>query len=447
MLPQGALRASTHLHNAGGHQLLDLSHYLWMLQVLLCCLGIFLEVLQHLPDDRVRQNALDLRIRHPARLSLLKFLLAQLPAARGTELLHAALQPLFQLHALRVVRKAQLVRLHRLGVLLGQKLRVRLAAVPLGKVRLELNAAVGILLRLRQSAQLGVAGGAVGEEFVTFFVHAGGAARDGLSVTLDGLRELLLLEEVVSLLLLLVAQLHVDVLLLLLLLQRALRLIQPLQRLRVPVLQQRVLVNVNRRLHVALGSQCITLPSHRPSNQLVVRKKLAPALDGLLARLNALIELLHLIKHGRLVGKEADVSVVQVQRSVIALDGRVKFLFLVVIVTLRLMFQRLLLPPLFRLLLLIHRLRLWLGLRLGRLGWWRCAGRLLATHSLCSCLVTAHHLHPEPHRQRRHHARVLHVGGERGGVGLDVLQHRHKVRLLQEPARLGVHCQLGDKVR
>mmetsp|Transcript_27852 Transcript_27852/g.70045 ORF Transcript_27852/g.70045 Transcript_27852/m.70045 type:complete len:653 (-) Transcript_27852:147-2105(-) len=442
-----APRRLASLHDARRHQLLDLLHDLRVLHVFLGRLGVILEVLQHLAHDRVREDALDLWISHGARLSLLQLVLVQLPAVGGAQLLQATLDSLLQLCALRVLLQPQLVRFHRLGVLLGEELRVGFPTITLGEVGLELDALVRVLLRLGQRAELRVAGGAVRVELVALLVHRRRPAPDGLRVALDGLRELLLLEHLVTLLLLLVAQVHVDILILLLLLQRALRLVQARQRFGVPVLQQGVLVDRDGGLQLPLRSQRVALAGHGARHKLVVREQLAPALDGLGAHLDALVEVLHLVEHRRLVGEEADVGVVQIQRGVVALDGRVKLLLLVVVVALGLVPQRLLLAPLLGLLLIIQlRLRLWLRLWCPGGRRRRRAGALLLTAHTRGRLVATHHLHAQPHRQRLHHARVLHVGAEAGGVGLDALQHGHEVGLLQEPAGLGVHGQLGHEV-
>ena len=82
MLGYGCRRTLAHAHNASPHQLLQLIGNLLVLEVMLRLLGIFLQVLQHLPHDRVGQNVLHLRVLHGLGSPLLQLLLAGIPTCK-----------------------------------------------------------------------------------------------------------------------------------------------------------------------------------------------------------------------------------------------------------------------------------------------------------------------------------------------------------------------------
>jgi len=102
--------------------------------------------------------------------------------------------------------------------------------VPLGKVGRQLDALVRVLDSLVPGTEFGVTRRAVAVELVRLLVHPWRPALERLRVVLHRLWEILRLERLVALLLLLRAQRHVDVRVLLGLLQGTLGLVQPLQR-------------------------------------------------------------------------------------------------------------------------------------------------------------------------------------------------------------------------
>mmetsp|Transcript_30337 Transcript_30337/g.72173 ORF Transcript_30337/g.72173 Transcript_30337/m.72173 type:complete len:622 (+) Transcript_30337:120-1985(+) len=434
---------SAHLDDACADQLLDLGHDLGVAHVLLCSLGVLLHVVEDLAHHRVREDALDLGVGHRPRLALLELVLRDVPLVHRIDLCNAPVEALLQLRVVRVDLEALLVRVHRLVVLLHDKLDVALAGVPLGKGGAELDALVGVLLGLGHRAELDVAGGAVGVVLVALGVHRGRPAHDRLRVALDGLGELLILEEGIALLLLLIGKVEVDVLLLLLLLQCLLGLVQPAEGVGVPVLQERLLVDLDGRLHVALLHQRVGLPCHRAGDQLVVRVHLPAAGDGLVAVLDALVVVAHLIVDGGLVGEEADVRVIELEGRLVALDRLLKLLLLVVRVAPRLLLQRLLLPALPGLLLVVQ-LRLGLRLRLGRRR--RLRFRRWGFPLRRRSIAGVHDGNAEPHGERLHDLGVLEVLSEAARVLLEVADLLHEGGVRDEVAGLGARRELGEEL-
>mmetsp|Transcript_28789 Transcript_28789/g.73365 ORF Transcript_28789/g.73365 Transcript_28789/m.73365 type:complete len:392 (-) Transcript_28789:659-1834(-) len=333
-------RGSLHLHDARGHQLVELAHDVGRLEVVLRRLGVLLEVAQHVLHHGVLQDVLHVGVRHGARLPLLDLLRAGVARREARDGADAALDALLQLLVVGVVLEPRVVRLHRLLVLLAQELQRALAAVALGERGRQLDALVGHLDTVRVRAQLGVARRQVGVELVRFGVHGGRPALERLVVVRHRLGVARLLERGVALVLLLVAQRHVDVLALALVLQRLLRVVQLLERVRVAVLRQRLVEHGDRLLQPLQLGQRRPLARHGLGHQLVVGAQLAPALHRLVAVLHALVILPRLEEHGGAVGEERDVAVVQLQRLVVVGDGLIKALGLVRLVARLLLLQR-----------------------------------------------------------------------------------------------------------
>mmetsp|Transcript_36706 Transcript_36706/g.63035 ORF Transcript_36706/g.63035 Transcript_36706/m.63035 type:complete len:409 (+) Transcript_36706:902-2128(+) len=245
-------------------------------------------------------------------------------------------------------------------------------------------------------------------------------------VLLDRLRVLACLEELVPLLPHRLGNVGVDVRVLLRLLLRLLQLLQLLLHVLRAVLHERILVGVERVVNLAHRLVRVADARKRLGDDLVVGARLAPDLDGLVARGDAALVVLLLKLDGGEVVVVCHLGGQRGDGGLVVLDRLIKLFRLVRRVALLLVAVGLGLQGLGRLLLLRQlNLGLRLGLRLLRLGRW---GRRAGAHALGRLDVDAHQ-----HANHVHDARVLQVHADRLRVLLQLLELHHERRVAQVP--------------
>eukprot|EP01137_Pigoraptor_chileana_P016524 Opistho-2@73428 len=325
-----------HLDDACIDELLNALGDNGVLEVILCGGRALLHLLKDLPHDGVLHNFLDLGVMHRTLGALLRGFASLL---NGLEAPEAALLGLFVagLNAQRC-----LVSLEGLVVLLKKELNRTAASVALHKLGVAFEALLAVLEAERVFHQLRVARGAV-----AIHTRILGIPLDGLRVVLDGAHKIALLKELVALLTLLCGLFGIDVVLQPLLLQLLLKLLNTLENFGCAMLRK-ALAEVGEGL-VQLVLLQIGIPHARIRlcNVSVVGLVLAPNLNGLLAVSNAFGVVTSLEKHRCPVRVECHVSRIECNRRIVVLDGLLKRLAFVCVVSEIFLLQSLLLQLVF----------------------------------------------------------------------------------------------------
>jgi len=373
--------------------------------------------------------------RGPSTLPVSSHLLDRVDAPR---------HPVLELLRLRVHLEPQPVRRQRLVELFLEELEVPLARVPFDERGSERDAGVRVLLPVRPRAQLGVAGGPVGQELVRVGVGARGAAGERFRVVLDRLGKPPLFKRRVPRLLFFVRLARVDVRRLGRGFQRLLRGLHLFERVGGAVLGQRLLVGLDRVRQPPRPRQGGPLARQRARDGRVGRARGAAGVDRRVAVGDRAGRVAGFQLGRRPIGQVGRVRGVELGGPGVGRDGGVKIFRLVRRVARRLLRGRRL--PGFRRGLLLRRR---LGRRRGRLpgGRRRRARGRFAVAAAAPTPAPGLHGQPERDLQRGLEPGVAQVVVHLGGVGRDGLDEGAERGVGRKRGARGGRRQLGPEGR